>query len=301
VPINVPIHGCVTALITPFKADTHAIDFDALKRLLDWHALSGSDALVLLGSTGEAAMLTRQEYSDVLQTAVKHVDGRLPLLAGTGLSGTSATIELAAVAEQSGVLAQLVVTPPYVRPTQDGLLRHYSELAERSRLPIMLYNVPSRTGVDLLPETVARLATHPRIFAIKEALPDMARIRALVALQSETFDVLSGDDPSALDALKLGARGLVSVAGNALPASMHELVAAALKGNFTHADRLQGQLETVFAALNTAPNPIPIKWLCAARGLCSNAVRLPLLAIDQATDELAALLAHASFANELGF
>jgi 4-hydroxy-tetrahydrodipicolinate synthase len=297
----VPIQGCVTALITPFKAHRQAIDFDALKRLLDWHVLSGSDALVLLGSTGEAATLTRQEYADVLNIAVKHIEGRLPLLAGTGLSGTAATIELAAIAEQSGVNAQLVVTPPYVRPTQEGLFQHYSELAERSALPIMLYNVPSRTGVDLLPETVARLATHPRIFAIKEAVADMERIRALVALQSEHFDALSGDDPTALAAIKLGARGLVSVAGNALPASMHELVSAAIKGNFAHAYRLQSTLEDVFAALNTAPNPIPIKWLCAARGMCANEVRLPLQAIAQAPAELAALPVHASFANELSF
>ena len=210
--------GLITALATPFD-EAGALDLDAWCRLLQWQLARGMQGLVVAGSTGEAAMLEDAEYDALLRLAVETVAGRVPVLAGTGQSGTARTIAQTRRAAAAGADAALVVVPPYVRPTQAGLLAHYRAVAEQGGLPVLLYNVPGRTGADMLPDTVAELASHERIVGIKEAVADPSRMAALVALRGPGFSVLGGDDGSDCDAMHAGAEGLVSVGSNAAPAA----------------------------------------------------------------------------------
>jgi 4-hydroxy-tetrahydrodipicolinate synthase len=234
--------GLITALATPFD-EVGALDFDAWRRLLQWQLSAGVEGVVVAGSTGEASMLEDAEYDALLRVAVETVAGRVPVLAGTGLSGTARTIALTRRAAAAGADAALVVTPPYVRPGQAGLLAHYRAVADQGGLPVMLYNVPGRTGCDLLPETVAELATHERIVGIKEAVSDPERVSALLALRSPGFRVLGGDDGSAARSLLAGAEGLVSVGSNVAPSAYRTLCDLARGGDPQAAgqwdDRLQ--------------------------------------------------------------
>ena len=213
------LSGSITALASPFDA-AGEIDLDAWQRLLSLQLAGGTQAIVVAGSTGEAAALYDAEYDTLLRSAVEFVAGRIPVLAGTGLSNTAKTIEQTRRAGALGADAALVVTPPYVRPTQPGLIAHYRAVADDGALPIVLYNVPGRTGCDLLPETVAELAPHPRILGIKEARTEVERMVALMAFKGENFSVLTGDDPTACRAMLAGCDGVVSVASNVLPASL---------------------------------------------------------------------------------
>ncbi len=267
--------GSICALITPFLANSQ-IDFVALARLIEHQIAGGTDALVIAGSTGESVSLETAEFAELLVASVKIANGRIRLIAGTGTPSTARSIELGHIAAAAGVDGVLAVTPAYCRPTQDGLFQHYQALADASVLPILLYNVPSRTAVDLLPETVARLVGHPKICGIKEALPELARIESLLALQNAKFDVLSGDDPTAASALKLGARGLVSVAANVAPERVKRMVSAGLDGDHAAAASQTQSLEGLMAALALEPNPIPVKWAMAHLGLCGPKIRLPL-------------------------
>jgi 4-hydroxy-tetrahydrodipicolinate synthase len=210
------------------------------------------------------------------------VRGRVPLLAGTGLAGTRNTLTRTRRAREAGVDAALVVAPPYVRPTQEGLYRHYSAVADEAGVPVMLYNVPSRTACDLLPETVARLAAHGNILGIKEAVGDDARMRALLALQSERFRVFSGDDPTAARAMLAGAAGVVSVTANVAPRHMARLCAACTAGDEALAQALDRELQPLHALLGAEPNPIPLKWCLAQRGFGEDALRLPLVPLGAA-------------------
>ena len=273
--------GCITALATPFTR-AGALDLDSFRRLLDQQLAGGVQALVVAGSTGEAAALSHAEYADLLHCAVAHVGGRVPLLAGTGQSSTERTIEQTRRALDCGVAAALVVTPPYVRPTQDGMYAHYVAVAERGGLPVVLYNVPSRTGVDLEPATVARLLDCAGIVGIKEAKADAERMRALLALKRAGFSVLSGDDPTAAAAMLAGADGVISVASNPLPASMRRLCDLACSGRTEVAMKLHADLAELFDALGVEPNPIPVKALLAELGLIENVLRLPLLSLSEA-------------------
>lgn len=275
------LSGSVCALATPLRSRDDALDLDAFGRLVDYQIGGGTRALVVAGSTGEAAALNDTEYSALLEFAVKRIAGRVPVLAGSGLSATRKTIGQTARARAAGVDAALIVAPAYVRPTQEGIYRHFCEVAEHGGLPVVLYNVPSRTGCDVLPATVARLATHGNIIGIKEALPDPDRMDALLALKSSTFSVLSGDDATAARALLAGANGVVSVAANVAPALFSALCKAGSRCDSAQARALDRQLLPLYAALAVEPNPIPLKWCLAALGIGEAYLRLPLLALSE--------------------
>ena len=269
--------GSICALATPFREG--AIDLDAFARLLDHQLEGGTQALVVAGSTGEAHALDAIEYDRLLAFAVKHVGGRVPVLAGTGTANTEKTITATRRALALGADAALVVTPYYVRPTQDGLVRHFSEVADKSGLPIVLYNVPGRTGCDLLPETTARLAAHERIVGIKEACSDEERMAALLPLKSASFSVLSGDDPTAMRAMLRGADGVISVAVNVAPAPFRSMCDAALAGDAQRAGMADSALQSLYDILGVESNPIPVKWCLAALGIGTDEMRLPLLSL----------------------
>ncbi|MFA5684520.1 MAG: 4-hydroxy-tetrahydrodipicolinate synthase [Lysobacteraceae bacterium] len=275
------LRGSITALATPFTL-AGGIDFAALRAMIERQIAAGTRALVIAGSTGEAAMLAEDEYRALLSQAVDMVAGRIPVLAGSGQSGTARSIAQTRLARDCGIAAALVVTPPYVRPTQAGLAAHYRAVAAEGGLPLLLYNVPGRTGVDLLPETVAELASVPGIIGIKEAVPEAARIDALLPLRRDGFVVLSGDDPTALRSLLQGADGVVSVASNAVPAAFARLCNLAAAGDADGARALDQALRALYDFLGCAPNPIPLKAVLAELGLCEDALRLPLLPLTAA-------------------
>lgn len=271
--------GLITALATPFDGGG-AIDLDAWRRLLQWQLEAGAQGLVVAGSTGEASMLDDSEYDTLLRVAVETVAGRVDVIAGTGLSGTAATIARTRRAAAAGVDAALVVTPPYVRATQAGLLAHYRAVAAQGGLPVILYNVPGRTACDLLPETVAELAAHEDIVAIKEAVADPARIQALVALSGPRFTVLSGDDGTAARSMLDGAHGLVSVGSNIAPAAYRRLCDLARAGNAAAAMEWDTRLGPLHAFCGVEPNPIPVKALLQAAGYGAG-LRLPLTPLSE--------------------
>ena len=274
--------GSITALATPFRGRDDALDLPAAGRLIDYQLAGGTRAIVMAGSTGEAAALDEREYSELLSFACEHIGRRVPVLAGTGLSATRKTIAQTQRARDAGVDIALVVTPPYVRPTQEGLYRHFSEVAEHGGLPVVLYNVPGRTGCDLLPETTARLASHGNIVGIKEARAEPERMQALVPLKSERFAVLSGDDPTFVRAMLAGATGVISVASNVAPKEMSALAAACLAGDAAGAHALDRRLHALYDFLGVESNPIPLKWCLAQLGLGEAHLRLPLVSLSPA-------------------
>lgn len=274
------LSGSITALATPFNA-AGELDLDAWQRLLQQQLDAGTQAIVVAGSTGEAAALYDAEFDLLLRTAVEFVAGRVPVLAGTGLSNTAKTIEHTRRAAALGADAALIVTPPYVRPTQAGLIAHYRAVADDDALPVVLYNVPGRTGGDLLPETVAELCGHPRIVGIKEARAEPERMEALLMFRSGDFAVLSGDDPTACRAMLAGADGVISVASNVLPAAMRRLCDLACAGKAEAANEIDAQLQPAFEFLGVEPNPIPVKAVLALQGI-GHGLRLPLLPLSAA-------------------
>ena len=280
------LFGSITALATPFTA-AGDIDYPAWQRLLQAQLDAGTQALVVAGSTGEAAALVDEEYDRLLVMAVEACRGRAPVLAGTGQSNTAKTIRFNRRVAALGADAALVVTPPYVRPTQAGLLAHFRAVADEGGLPVVLYNVPSRTGCDLQPETAGALSAHPAILGIKEARPEEERVRALLAFRSEAFAVLSGDDGSAARSMLLGADGLVSVASNVVPASMRRLCDLARGGDAEAAHALDAELADLFQFLGIEPNPIPVKALLALDGI-GHGLRLPLQPLSSTHAALAA-------------
>ncbi|TDR43289.1 dihydrodipicolinate synthase [Tahibacter aquaticus] len=271
--------GSICALATPFQADGQ-LDLDAFARLIQGQLAGGTQGLVVAGSTGEAHALSDDELALVVAKAIAVVAGRVPLLVGTGSANTAKTIAATRRARDLGADAALIVTPYYVRPTQQGLLQHYRAIADAVELPIVLYNVPGRTGCDLVPATVAQLAAHPRIVAIKEAVADAQRMQDLLALRSVSFQVLSGDDGSACRALLAGADGVISVANNLVPAQFRALCDAARGGHRDRAETLDAQLQPLFDALGLESNPIPLKWGLSTQGLGSAHPRLPLVELS---------------------
>ncbi|PJK14884.1 4-hydroxy-tetrahydrodipicolinate synthase [Lysobacteraceae bacterium NML07-0707] len=274
------LQGSITALITPFDK-AGALDMPAWQRLIAAQLEGGTQALVVAGSTGEAAALDDDEYQSLLRAAVQQVAGRVPVLAGSGLANTAKTIALTRIAADCGADAALVVTPPYVRPTQAGLLAHYQAVADAGGLPVVLYNVPGRTGCDMQPQTVAALAAHPRIIGIKEAVADAERMAALVALKNPGFVVLSGDDPTACRAMLAGADGVVSVASNALPRAMQRLCLHSRSADHAAAEALNRRLQPVFEFLGCEPNPVPVKAILQRMGI-GEGLRLPLMPLSAA-------------------
>jgi len=277
------IRGSICALVTPFTAEG-ALDLTAFGRLIEQQLAGGTQALVVAGSTGEAHMLEHDEFERLLAFAVERVAGRVPVIAGTGEAGTAKTVALTRRAAGLGADAALVVTPYYVRPTQQGMHRHFLEVAEHGGLPVLLYNVPSRTGGDLLPQTVAGLRGHPAIIGIKEARGDRERIQALAELAGDDFVYLSGDDGSAGEAMLAGAAGTISVVANLVPQAFRALCDSATSGDREATGRHHAALDPLVQALNCAPNPIAVKACLPLLGLGRAEPRLPLLALEEGPD-----------------
>jgi 4-hydroxy-tetrahydrodipicolinate synthase len=279
------LSGSITALATPFTA-TGELDPGAWDRLLDMQLAAGTSAVVVAGSTGEAATLADPEYAALIGHAARRIDGRVPVLAGSGQSGTAKTIAQTRLARDSGAGIALVVTPPYVRPTQAGLLAHYRAVAAEGGLPVVLYNVPGRTGCDLLPETVAELRDEANIIGLKEARGDEARWDALYPLGGAGFSLLSGDDPSFARAMRGGAAGVISVAANVVPRAFALLCRLLREGDAAEAQALDARLQAVYDFCGIESNPIPVKALLQRLGIGAG-LRLPLLSLSDRHSEMA--------------
>ncbi|MBT8100337.1 MAG: 4-hydroxy-tetrahydrodipicolinate synthase [Gammaproteobacteria bacterium] len=279
------LQGSLVALVTPFDADNR-VDFSALKRLIDFHVEEGSDGLVIAGTTGESATLDKDEHIELVARAVEMVDGRLPVIAGTGSNSTSQSIDLSVAVSDTGIDGFLLVVPYYNKPTQAGMQQHFTAVADAVDKPIMLYNVPGRTSSDMLPETVAALSTHDNIVAIKEATGDIDRLRAIQNLVSDDFLFFSGDDFTVLGFLKAGGHGVVTVSGNVVPAAMSQLCALARAGEFDAAKAIDDTLQPLNNALFIESNPLPVKWAVSQMGLIPASIRLPLTEFDAAHHQL---------------
>ena len=270
------IAGSICAIATPFAADG-ALDLAAFGRLIDYQLDGGTQGIVVAGSTGEAHMLDEHDYERLLAFAVERIARRVPVIAGTGEAATSKTVALTRRAKSLGADAALVVTPYYVRPTQEGLRRHFAEVGEHCDIPVVMYNVPSRTGCDMQPETVASLRDTAGIAGIKEAVARPERIAAIAQLRRPGFVYLSGDDGSAAAAMLAGAGGVVSVVNNLVPRAFRALCDAARDGDRAATARHAARIQPLLEALDCAPNPIPVKAGLAELGLCNAMLRLPLL------------------------
>jgi 4-hydroxy-tetrahydrodipicolinate synthase len=267
--------GSLVALVTPMQPDG-SIDFDAWSRLLEFQVANGTRGIVVAGSTGESATVTDEELRDLLLSARKTLGKRALLIANSGTNSTATSVERARWISGLDVDALLVASPGYVRPTQQGLFLHFEAIAASSRIPVLLYNVPGRTGVDLLPHTAARLSRVPRIAGIKEAVADPARVRELVAACAPDFKVLSGDDLTARDAIGVGAAGVISVTANVAPRAMADMIEAALRGDRAAATQIDQRLVALHRNLFVESNPIPVKWAVSRMGLAGSRIRLPL-------------------------
>ena len=270
------LQGSLVALVTPMFT-TGAVDWVALDALVDWHLASGTHGIVPVGTTGESATLSPSEHRRVIAAVVRRVDGRVPVIAGTGANATAEAIELTKAAQGDGADYCLSVTPYYNKPTQDGLVAHFSAIAEASDLPMVLYNVPPRTACDMQPETVARLAEVDTIVAIKEACGDADRVAEIKALAGDGFVLLSGEDAQTLTMFGHGAQGTISVTANVLPAQMAAFCNAFLAGDEAKAAALDAELQPIHDVLFIETSPIPAKWALLAMGKIDAGIRLPLL------------------------
>ncbi len=274
--------GSIVALITPMDDKGHVCRA-SLKKLIDYHVASGTAAIVSVGTTGESATLSHDEHTNVVKLTLELADGRIPVIAGTGANATAEGVSLTREFEKSGVIGCLTVTPYYNRPTQEGLYQHFKTIAESSELPQMLYNVPSRTGCDLLPETVGRLAKIKNIIGIKEATGNLSRVSQIQELVDQDFVLVSGDDASALDFMQLGGQGVISVTANVAARGMAELCALSQQGDFVNARRLNQRLMHLHQKLFVEPNPIPVKWAVKRLGLiATDTLRLPMTPLTDA-------------------
>lgn len=283
--------GCGVAVITPFTSDT--VDYAALRRLLDFQLDGGVDAVIVCGTTGEAATMSYVERTRTVETVVRHVDGRVPVIAGTGANSTETAVTLSKDAVLAGVDGLLVVTPFYNKATQRGLVRHYETIAGTVTRPVILYDVPSRTGVKCAPETYAKLAEHPNIIGVKEASGDFAQIQRTRELCPADFYIWSGNDDETAPIMLLGGSGVISVAANVVPREMVRLTHACLEGDFVSAGAQQLKLRKLCEALFMEVNPIPVKTALAMMGYCQERLRLPLCEMEEADREsLRAVLAE---------
>lgn len=270
------LRGSIVALVTPMHEDG-SVDYDALRRLIDWHVAEGTDCIGVVGTTGESPTVDVEEHCEIIRVAVEHAAGRVPVMAGCGGNSTAEAIALAQYARKVGAHSQLQVVPYYNKPGQEGMYRHFRAIAEATGdLPIVLYNVPGRTGADLQHETVLRLAQVPGIVAIKEATGNLERAQWLIREAPEGFAIYSGDDATAVALMLCGGHGNVSVSANVAPRLMHELCVAALAGDVATAMRIQMRLLPLHRQLFCEANPIPVKWALARLGLCGGTLRLPL-------------------------
>ena len=272
--------GAITALVTPMQEDDE-IDIPCLKKLVQRQLKSGIQGLVVNGTTGEAPVLTKNEQQEMLETVVKEVNHKIPVIAGTGSNSTAMTIESTKIAAELGADACLIVTPYYNRPTQEGLYAHYKKIADTVSVPLILYNVPGRTGCDLLPATIKKLSDIANIVAHKECVLTLSRIEALVENCQDRIDLFSGNDEEALGAMLLGFKGIISVAANIVPESLVKLCKLALLSDKTAARQLNRRLTPLLEALFTEPNPVPCKWLLKEMGLIPGGIRLPLTPLSE--------------------
>jgi 4-hydroxy-tetrahydrodipicolinate synthase len=273
------IHGSIVALVTPMKAD-FSIDWEALDKLVEWHIAEGTHGIVAVGTTGQSATLSMAEHQEVIRRMVVQVNGRVPVIAGTGANSTSEALELTEGAKAAGVDACLLVTPYYNKPSQEGLYQHHLHIAKRVAIPQLLYNVPGRTAVDMLPETVARLSEVSNIIGIKEATGNMERVTDIRALTGDDFLLLSGDDETAVEFMARGGCGEISVTTNVAPARCARLCELLASGAVEEARLLQAELMPLHNAMFVESNPIPVKWALAHMGRIENVLRLPLTSLD---------------------
>jgi 4-hydroxy-tetrahydrodipicolinate synthase len=272
-------HGSLVAIVTPMR-DGGDVDFDAWTRLIDFHMENGTDGIVVGGSTGESATLTEAELRELTERACAQVKKRIPIIVGSGTSSTASTVARTRWVSELPIDGVLVVTPAYNRPPQEGLYRHFAAVAEVSRVPVILYNIPSRTACDLLPATVARLMQFPQIVALKEGVASVERVRELLGVARAGFTILSGDDATAREVLLAGARGVISVTANVAPRAMSQMVAAAIKGDAARAAELDAPLAALHRDLFLEANPIPSKWALERMGLIQGGIRLPLVPLS---------------------
>jgi len=287
------IKGSIVAIVSPML-DDGAIDWDGYRALIDWHVQSGTSAIVAVGTTGESPTVDHEENCRLIEVAVRHAAGRIPIIAGTGSNSTREALELTRFAGKVGAAASLQVVPYYNRPTQEGMFRHFCKVAEEGGLPLILYNVPGRTVADLANDTVLRLAQVPGIIGLKDATGDIARGGALLAQLPEGFAVYSGNDDSALALMAMGAVGVISVTANVAPAEMAILCGHALEGRWSEALALHRRLLPLHLALFVEANPIPVKWALGELGRIRSGLRLPLLPLSTGHQEA---LRHALLAS----
>jgi 4-hydroxy-tetrahydrodipicolinate synthase len=269
------ITGSLVAIVTPMHEDGR-LDLARFRQLIDWHVSEGSDGIVVVGTTGESPTVNFDEHKALIKIAVQHSKGRIPIIAGTGGNSTAEAIELTASAKETGATACLSVVPYYNKPTQEGLYRHFSKIAETVDLPMMLYNVPGRTVADMQTDTVLRLAQVPGIIGIKEATANIERNTDLIRRAPRNFAIYSGDDATCLALILMGGHGVISVTANVAPKAMHQMCAAALVGDVKKARELNLRLFPLHQKLFVEANPIPVKWAMAEMGLIEGGMRLPM-------------------------
>ncbi len=280
---NTVFTGAATAIVTPLNKD--GVDYEQFATLIEWQIKEGIDAIVVAGTTGEGSTLTDAEHKEVIRFCVEKVAGRVPVIAGTGSNDTAYAIELSKYACEVGADALLLVTPYYNKATQNGLIESFTAVADVCDKPCILYNVPGRTGCNLLPETVAKLAKHPRIVAIKEASGNLSQIAKLISLCGDEIDVYSGNDDQIVPIMALGGKGVISVLSNVAPKETVEMCRLMLNGDTASAAKLQLQYIELIDALFCEVNPIPVKAACAAMGYCDNYLRLPLTPMEPQNEQ----------------
>ena len=283
-----PIVGSIVALVTPMQEDG-SVDYPALRRLIDWHIVEGTDCIGVVGTTGESPTVSVEEHCEIIRVSVAHAKGRVPIMAGTGGNSTAEAIELSRFAKQVGADCTLSVVPYYNKPSQEGIYRHFRAIAEAVDVPMVLYNVPGRTVADMQVETTMRLAQIPGIVGIKEASGEIDRAAWLIRQAPEGFSIYSGDDGTAIALMLLGGHGNVSVTANVAPRAMHELCVAALEGKAREASAIHLKLLPLHKHLFCESSPAPTKWAMSQLGLCGPALRLPITPLTEAGQQLVRL------------
>ncbi|SDB99398.1 4-hydroxy-tetrahydrodipicolinate synthase [Paraburkholderia lycopersici] len=276
---GITLQGSIPAIVTPMHEDG-SLDLPAFRKLVDWHVQEGTDALVVVGTSGESATLDVEEHILMIKTAVEHAAGRLPIIAGAGGNSTAEAIELTKQAKEVGAQASLQVVPYYNKPTQEGMYRHFAKIAEAVDLPVILYNVPGRTVADMSNETILRLAEVPGVIAVKEATGNIDRAAHLIKHAPNGFKIFSGDDPTAIALMLLGGHGNISVTANVAPREMSDLCKAALAGDVKTARAIHLKLLSLHKNLFIESNPIPVKWALQELGRIEGGIRLPLTPLD---------------------
>ena len=288
-----PIFGSIVALVTPLFEDGN-VDYDSLRKLIDWHIAEGTNCIGVVGTTGESPTVSVEEHCEIIRVAVEQSAGRVPVMAGAGANSTREAIELSKFAKKVGADCTLQVVPYYNKPTQEGIYQHFKAIVEAVDIPVVLYNVPGRTVADMLPETALRLAQLPGIIGIKEATGNLDRAAWLIKQAPKGFSIFSGDDPTAVHLMTMGGHGNISVTANVAPRDMAELCKAAMAQDAKRAIELHMKLLPLHKQLFVEPNPIPVKWALAHMGKIGGALRLPLTPLTPAAQELVKAALHES-------